>query len=516
MPFTKLNKLPSSIKIELLALFLFSMVIFLIAAKYDALEALVEFSEQYEEWELDELFTLLMVSAVSVGIFAYRRWREQSAEIVKRKLVEEELVYLINHDNLTAIPNRTFFNSQVSKSLQSDRAFSVMLLDLNKFKKVNDVYGHQVGDLALVEVSNRLQTIIHNDDICARLGGDEFALLLFDIATKEEASSKAKEIIDILDQPIQVDNYEFELGGSIGIVLNANSNETVIDILRKADISMYAAKRSIVSRWIFFDEEMDNVLFERQFVETELKKAVKAKQLTIDLQPIYDLHNDKIVCFEALARWNHHQLGEVEPTHFIAVAEEIGLIFELGEYVLNQACAAAMTWSEPIPISVNVSAHQIRHPDFIFRIKRALSISGLAPERLEIELTESILLEDIPRAKNVIKELKKIGVSVSLDDFGTGYSSLAYLHSFDFNKLKIDREFILGIEKNRKNRAIVSALSRMCKEMNINLIAEGIETQQNLAYLKEFECQFGQGFFLGRPSDTLSTQSLVKSNKKKN
>jgi len=508
---TKLKNLPQSLKLELAILLVFSFLVFFLAVNYDALELFVDFAEAHEDWELDEFFTLLMVSSVSMSIFAYRRWREQSIEIQKRKLAEKELLYLVQHDSLTGIPNRTMFNNQVSLALEQQRVFSAMLLDLNKFKKVNDLYGHHVGDLALIEVSNRLKSITREGDLCARLGGDEFVLLFLNLTDKEVLSKKAAHIIEALDELIQVDNYEFELGGSLGIVIEESCQSSVVDILRRADISMYAAKKSMAQRWKFFEKEMDNVLFERQYLEDELKKAIKNREIGIHLQPIYDLRDGRIANFEVLARWTHHQLGEVEPTVFIAVAEETGLIFELGDQVLNQACIAAMSWDEPIPVAVNVSAHQVRHPDFIFRIKRILSSSGLPAERLEVELTESILLEDISRANCVISELKSMGISTALDDFGTGYSSLSYLQALEFDKLKIDREFISELATSDKNRAIVSALLKMCSDMKINLVAEGIETEENLAYLKESECHFGQGFLLGVPSNESSTNNLIKS-----
>lgn len=299
----------------------------------------------------------------------------------------------------------------------------------------------------------------------------------------------------------------FELGCSIGVVFD-DLKQNVVNVLRKADIAMYAAKKDPFNAWKFFDAEMDRIVFERQFLEVELKSAIKYKELDVYFQPIFDMQSNEVHYFEALARWNHRQNGMIAPDVFIPIAEETGLIFELGDFILEKACSIAMTWKTPFPVAVNVSAHQIHDPNFIKRVKKILNKTQFPPERLEIELTESVLIEEIDCVKSVIEQLRAMNISVALDDFGTGYSSLAYLHAFEFDKVKIDRELIHDLKKSNKNRAILDALICMCNDMSISLVAEGIETEDHLIYLKQKNSHYGQGFLLGRPKSEFYTKNF--------
>lgn len=442
------------------------------------------------------------VTALAILIFAYRRMTAQEREIARRIAAERRAHELAHTDALTGLANRRQFEDALKAAVTAppgaEGVHAVLMLDLNGFKKINDIHGHAAGDDVLVVVAQRLTSVMREGDLLARLGGDEFAVIAQHLSGAEAATGIAIRIIKSLESPIEVSSVRHKVGVGIGVAMAPKDGEHPDAVLRKADIALYKAKTARRSEVRFFDEAMDRQAHERDLMERELAAAIGTSALCPWYQPIVDLRTEAVIGFEALARWTHSSLGSIPPDRFIPIAEDCGLINELSDYLLRCACADALSWPADITLSFNISPVQLRDKTLALRILRILGETGLAPNRLEIELTESALVRDLDAAKEILSSLRDAGVLVALDDFGTGYSSLYHLRNFKFDRIKIDRSFIEAMESEGESAAIVAALSGLAHGLGLAITAEGVESREQQAVLVGQGCWQGQGFLFSR------------------
>jgi diguanylate cyclase (GGDEF)-like protein/PAS domain S-box-containing protein len=425
-------------------------------------------------------------------------------DVTERKRTEAQIVYIAHHDLLTGLPNRTFFMEKIEEAGARLRRwrepFRVLILDLDRFKIVNDSLGHPAGDALLKETAIRLKSSLRETDVLARLGGDEFAIIQAGEADPGEgATSLAERIIDILKPPYQIEGSTVSVGASIGIAKAPEDGTDPNELIKKADLALYRTKSQGRNGFRFFDPQMTKEADARHQLENDLRVAISRGELVLHYQPIIDVKTRKPCGAEALVRWQHPQKGLLPPDQFIPLAEETGLISSLGEWVVQRACADAATWPSHIKVSVNLSALQFRNGDLLDVILCALVESGLPPERLELEITESVLLETDTDPLAVIRRLKSIGVSLALDDFGTGYSSLSYLTKFPFDKIKIDKSFTQNLPRRTECTAIVLSVRALASGLNILTTAEGVETEQQFSILRATGVDLAQGYLFGRP-----------------
>jgi diguanylate cyclase (GGDEF)-like protein len=422
------------------------------------------------------------------------------SELKKR---ERQIRHLAYHDSLTGLANRTLFQQRVNQALDDARkqgtSVVIMCLDLDRFKHVNDSLGHGAGDTVLKTVAERLRTCFRQGDTVARLGGDEFGVVLPDFGNVERATMLAWRLLDLVSQPVEVNGHHVITSISIGIASSATDGVAPDELLKKADLALYRAKADGCATFRFFEEEMDARAQARRGLELDLRQALARDQLELLYQPQVDIAAEKIVGFEALVRWRHPRLGPVSPSEFIPVAEETGMILRIGEWVLRRACSDAMTWPESVRVAVNVSAAQFKNHDLTQMVARVLEDTGLAPNRLELEITESLLLRDVDANLATLRSLKGLGIRISLDDFGTGYSSLGSLRSFPFDKIKIDRSFVTDLERSPNAAAIVHAVLALGRSLGMSTCAEGVESKAQLAYLRDEGCSEAQGYYYSRP-----------------
>ncbi|HUO62319.1 MAG TPA: EAL domain-containing protein [Terriglobales bacterium] len=413
-------------------------------------------------------------------------------------------------DALTGLPNRALFMDRLSHGLTRARRrhehVAVLFLDLDRFKVINDTLGHTVGDQLLVEVSNRLGSSLRPGDTVARLGGDEFGLLLEDVADAETAEAVALRIEAELAKPLSFEGREVFVTASIGIALSSERLGTPEEVLRDADLAMYHAKSKGKARHEIFDGTMSAPALDRMDLEMDLRTAISRQEFRLHYQPIFRLDTGQITGVEALIRWQHEKRGLLQPDAFIGLTEETGLIIPIGRWVLGEACRQAREWQTEFPrspqlvMSVNLSAKQFQNPRLVEEITDALATSGLEAGSLKLEITESVVMQDAPATLAKLRELKALGIKLAIDDFGTGYSSLGYLKRFPVDTLKIDRSFVKGISHEGGDGAIVRAVVTVAKSLNMDVTAEGIETDQQRVELKMLGCDQGQGFLFARPA----------------
>jgi diguanylate cyclase (GGDEF)-like protein/PAS domain S-box-containing protein len=428
-------------------------------------------------------------------------------DISERKRFEAQLLHQANHDALTGLPNRTLFQDRLGMALaQSERSgqlVGVMMLDLNRFKTINDTLGHDVGDSMLKEVAQRLAACMRDGDTISRWGGDEFTFLLPNLNRPDDAAEIAKRMLNALSHPFALAGEEMFVGASVGITLCTIDGQTAENLIKNADVAMYRAKRQGGDAYQFFTADMNDRALERLTLENSLRKALERKELQLYYQPQVDLASGRINGMEALLRWRHPERGMVSPADFIPLAEETGLIMPIGEWVLREACRQNRAWQDAglprMRVCVNFSAHQLRQPDIGAVTAAILEESGLDADCLELELTESYLMQDPELAIRTLQEFKDMGITIALDDFGTGYSSLSYLKRFPIDCLKIDRSFINDIPGNADSLAIVSAINAMARSLNLKVVAEGVEVNAQLEYLKQLGCHSMQGYLFSRP-----------------
>jgi len=421
------------------------------------------------------------------------RWVATYEDVTERRQAEAKIMHMARHDALTNLPNRVLFQDKMEKALGRGDRIAVMFLDLDRFKSVNDSLGHSVGDALLCAVTERLQRVVSASDTVARLGGDEFAIVQRN-ATPESASELAGKVIAELVEPFEVQSHQLIIGTSIGIAMAPADGKEPDQLLRNADMALYRAKSDGRGAYHFFQAEMDAQMQERRTLELDLRKALQADQFDLHYQPLIDLGRGEVCGFEALLRWNHPDRGLVPPDEFIPVAEEIGLIVPLGDWVLKQACRDAVNLPANLTIAVNLSAVQFRNPMLALSVVSALGQSGLAASRLELEITESVLLQADRAVLDALHQFRDLGVRICMDDFGTGYSSLSYLRSFPFDKIKIDRSFIRELGRDNDCMAIIRAVMRLGSSLGMITTAEGVETEEQLDLLRAEGCMQVQGF----------------------
>ncbi len=439
-------------------------------------------------------------------------------DITERSQAEERLRHYALHDTLTNLPNRAEFMNQLGQA--AERAdgnayarFAVLFLDLDRFKVINDSLGHAIGDKLLIAIAERLKSCVRPGDVVARLGGDEFTILLNRSGETAEVARVAERLQSRISEPFKIDNYEVFTTASIGIIVSGKTKRLPEDFLRDADAAMYRAKESGKARFEIFDREMHVRNMNLLQVETDLRHAVERNEFEVFYQPIVDLSTGRVCEFEALIRWRHPHHGMVSPDEFVGVAEETGLIIPIGKWILEESCRQVADWqkrfSMPLSISVNLSAKQLMHPTLTAQVKDALVISGLAATHLKLEVTESTVMEHSEKALNVLSGLDQLGIELSTDDFGTGYSSLSYLQRFPFARLKIDRSFIKVMDDDAKSRAIVKTILMLGENLNIEVVAEGIETERQLELLRTLGCKAGQGYLFSRPIDVKTVEEFL-------
>jgi diguanylate cyclase (GGDEF)-like protein/PAS domain S-box-containing protein len=419
-------------------------------------------------------------------------------DITERRRIEARLEHLARHDPLTGLPNRVLLREYLEQALNrthvSAEAVAVLWLDLDHFKEVNDTFGHPTGDALLKEVAARLCASLQEKDLVARLGGDEFAIVQ-SIATPEDAAMLATTILSSISKPYDLDGHQVEIGISIGIAVSPHDGHDADQFLKSADLALYGAKTDGRGSYRFFEPVMNTLMHARRELEKDLRKALRNGEFEIEYQPVVDLGKDRVGGCEALLRWNHPERGRISPATFIPVAEATGLIVQIGEWVLRAACAEAASWPHDVRIAVNLSAIQLKSRGLMQAVMGALAASGLAPQRLELEITESVLLNDSEATRAILRQLHDLGVRIALDDFGTGYSSLSYLRSFPFDKIKIDRCFIADLSNDSHHaRAILRAVVQLGNSLGMTTTAEGVETDEQLSIVREEGCTEVQGY----------------------
>lgn len=411
--------------------------------------------------------------------------------------------YLSLHDELTGLPNRTRMREFLEGKLQAlpdnEHPLAMVSLDLDKFKPVNDLFGHPAGDAVLHEVSARLRGCLREYDLVARQGGDEFILILPDIMRREEIEAICARILTEVRKPFIVSGNEIFIGVSMGIALAPQDAVDAGELLRFSDIALYEAKNAGRNTWRFYAPEMEQQIVQRRELEESLRDAIRLQQFRLVYQPRYDLHSRRVTAVEALIRWDHPQLGVIMPDQFIPLAEETGLINAISEWVLRTACRDAAQALGDLAISVNISAVEFGSRGLIERVKAALAAAGLSPERLEIEVTEGVTLHNPQQSLALMQELKALGVRLLIDDFGIGYSSLSYLRSFPFDGIKLDKSFIDAMPHDENANAVVENIIGLGKAFSLSITAEGVETQAQLDKLKMLDCDEMQGYLVDRP-----------------
>ncbi len=434
-----------------------------------------------------------------------------SQDVTEERSVEARLAYMAMHDALTGLPNRAFFAEhikRVSSLATADKPVALLYLDVDHFKHINDSKGHAAGDALLCQVAARLTDLSDEGDLVARLGGDEFALV---VGFREAGCIErfAEQLLTSLSSPFDLDGVNEHVTCSIGIALAPDHAEDDDVLMRHADLALYAAKESGRSTYRFYEASMRLEAERRHMLTVELREALLKNQFELYYQPIVQLENDGLGGFEALIRWNHPERGLVPPMEFIPVAEETGLIVAIGEWVLREACQTAARWPSELKVAVNLSVSQFRHTSLLASVVSALDESGLRPERLEIEITESVFLADVGQSLPLLKALKELGIRIAIDDFGTGYSSFSYLRAFAFDKIKLDRSFIAGIDTDPGNLAIVRAVVGIGSGFNATTLAEGIETDAQLLRLRQEGFHEVQGYLLGKPMPLAEAERLI-------
>ena len=429
------------------------------------------------------------------------------SDISALKSAETQLERLSNYDNLTNLPNRSLFfdrlSSAIERSSRANNKTALFFINIDRFKNINDTYGHAVGDQLLIETANRITECIRPDDTVSRLGGDEFGVIIQGVQSLEVINYISHQIQDALRSPFQLENFTSSSPASIGISLYPDDSSDAKTLLTHADTAMYQVKDKGRNGIQFYDQALNLQAEEQVKLEEDLRSAFRNDELFLAYQPRFNIDGNAILSAEALARWNHPQQGLIPPSIFIELAEQTGLIVELGRHILQTACLAAKAWNvnpeHPIPVSVNLSARQIYDPDLIDDISKALSISQLPPELLELEITETLAIEDLDKVIDKLNRIKEMGIRMSVDDFGTGYSSLIYLKKLPVSTVKIDRSFIMDVPGNQDDEHIVSAIISMSHSLQLTVVAEGVETQEQLEFLKAHQCDEIQGFLLGKP-----------------
>ena len=439
-------------------------------------------------------------------------WVAIYEDVTERHRAEAHIAHMARHDALTDLPNRVLFRERMAEGLSRVEGFgetlAVICLDLDNFKGVNDTLGHPIGDRLLGTIAERIRSAAGDDDTVARLGGDEFAVLQCN-ASARSAEKLARQLVAVISEPVEIDGHEINSGVSIGIALAPNDGTAADHLMKCADLALYRAKAEGRATFRFFEPDMDARIQARRALELDLRRALGAGEFFLVYQPQINLASNELIAMEALLRWTHGERGSVPPSEFIPLAEEMGLIVPLGEWVLREACKECARWPDPIKIAVNLSPVQFRNRGLVAMVTHALAAARLAPHRLELEITEAVLLQDDEAIVTMLHQLRELGVRISMDDFGTGYSSLSYLRSFPFDKIKIDRSFIKDVERDRDSASIIRAIAGLGASLGIETTAEGIETEEQLDLVRRAGCTEMQGYLVSRPLPACDLPALM-------
>jgi diguanylate cyclase (GGDEF)-like protein/PAS domain S-box-containing protein len=455
--------------------------------------------ETYLEW--------LTISAVKNDRGETVNYVAVFSDITSRKLAEERLNYLANHDALTGLPNRILYLERLSLALahahRNRKLVAVMFFDLDRFKIINDTLGHNAGDQLLQEVGERVAAILREDDTVARMGGDEFTVILEGVCDEQDAIQVAQKIIDVIAHPVDLGGQEVFITASVGISIYPNDGSDAHALVKNADAAMYRAKEQGKNNYQFFKADMNTRAFERLALENSLRRALERNEFELHYQPQVDLGTGQVVGAEALIRWRHPDMGLVSPERFISIAEETGMILQIGEWVLRAACTQNKAWQDagfpPLQVAVNLSARQFKQKNLVGMIETVLAETGLAAEFLELEITEGVIMEHATETIATLTSMKELGLQLSIDDFGTGYSSLSYLKRFPIDTLKIDRSFVRDITTDQEDAAITTAVIALAHSLKLMVIAEGVESAEQLAFLREHGCDEIQGYYFSVP-----------------
>jgi diguanylate cyclase (GGDEF)-like protein len=449
-----------------------------------------------------------------------RAYSRLKREIEDRRQAERRLHHQAFHDPLTELPNRALFLNRLQRIMERSREkgradYAVLYLDLDRFSVVNESLGHVAGDEALVKIADRLRRCVRRSETLSRFGGDEFAVLMEGVGTVEDTLRVARRIREELGAPLGLSGREVFLTASIGIVPGRDQYRTTVEVLRDADIAMYGAKARGLGEYLVYDESLHDDTVTLLQLETDLRGAVDRNEFALAYQPIVRLSDGKIVGFETLARWQHPERGPVSPETFIPIAERTGTIVPLGEWLLREACRQLRDWLDrslgdhQLYLNVNISGKQFMQPDFLETFRRAVGDSRLPGSLLRVEMTESVLIENVDHMARTLAEIKAMGIRIAIDDFGTGYSSLSYLHRFPIDVIKIDRSFVVRMGA-RDERDLVALIISIAHRMNMTVVAEGVETTEQLATLREYGCEYAQGFLFSEPLEAADAEALVQ------
>ena len=493
-------------------------VIYAFSDFYDLPPKLFQLGTDYAEWDLDDAIFVIFFMSIGFAIFSYRRVKELSIEMKARRVAELEAKKLARHDPLTGLPNRRFFVETLGEVLlttNSDSRSAVLMLDLDGFKSINDAYGHAVRDHALIEFAQRISAVMRAGAVFVRIGGDEFAVIVPNIKSLDDLTALARRIVTAVAEPILIGQISTSVGVGIGIAIAPSDGMNPEIMVQRADRALYRAKAEGRSCIRFFEPDMDAHVERRVAIETELRAAVAAKTIVPYYQPLVAFEGRRVVGFEALARWKSDKFGWVAPDLFIKVAEEIGIISELGDQLLRQACLDARAWPPELTLAFNISAVQLRDPTIGLRVLAILAETGFSPRRLELEITETALVDNIKIAQAVTGQLRQAGVRIALDDFGTGYATLSQLLSLKLDRIKIDRSFVDRLGKDKESTTIVRAVLGLASGFSLETTAEGIENDEQLASLRADGCLEGQGYLFGKAvpaNEVINVLAKLKSN----
>lgn len=471
-----------------------------------AFAELVELAVRYASWQTADLMNTT-ADLAGLALFTAPILYFVLTDMRNREFTVRQLTYLAYHDMLTGLPNRQKFQQSVGMSIRaaklSGRKLSVMFIDLDRFKNVNDTFGHAFGDLLLTEAAERLKSGLRAGDCVSRQGGDEFTVLIKDTPQPQDAEKVAQKIIHLLSQPFAIDGHELRVGCSIGIAMYPQDGEDPITLMKNADTAMYRAKELGKNGYQFYKAEMNDTVIQKLVMEEWLNKALEQEEFVLYYQPQVDIFTTRMNGMEALIRWNHPRLGFISPVEFIPLAEETGLIIPIGQWVLRTACKQNKAWQlagfPPLKMAVNISPIQFHQHDFVQVVLDALQESGLEPQYLELEITEGIAMYHVDQVIQKLQTLRELGVHISMDDFGTGYSSLNYLKKFPIDKLKIAQQFVRDITVDPDDAAIVQAIMAMALSLKLDVIAEGVETEEQLSFLLDIKCREIQGYIYSKP-----------------
>ena len=476
------------------------------------LEKLAEGKTSYDVCKLSDGRAFSIVNKPMIG----GGWLATHEEITERQRAEERIAHMARHDALTDLPNRILLRERLEhelKRVKRGECLAVLCLDLDHFKDVNDTLGHPIGDELLKVVADRLRAATRELDTIARLGGDEFAIIMTAMQQPTDAAALSRRVRESIVKPYQIDGHQIIVDISIGISVAPVDAVNPDQLLKNADMALYGAKADGRGTYRFFEPEMDSRMKARRTLEMDLRQALTKEEFELYYQPLVNLQTNDITAFEALVRWNHPSKGLISPAEFIPVAEETGLIIPLGEWVLRNACREAAGWPEHIKVAINLSPAQLKSRDVVATVRKALTESGVAGARVQLEITESVLMQNTFSTLSTLHQLRALGVQIAMDDFGTGYSSLSYLRSFPFDKIKIDRTFIEDLSNGAEPLAIVHAVAGLAKCLNMISTAEGVETQQQLDKLQSVGCTEMQGYLFSKARPASEIADLLRQQK---